>query len=295
VSRSPERPGKLLTSLIIITVLVSISSASILVLLSGAPSYACAFWRLLISSIITGTIMIFSGGRLGFLKDPKTFLIVTISGISLGLHFLLWMRSLFLVPVAVSVTIVTAYPFFNVVADVFFLKERIRTRQIMYLVLGFIFLTLFVNPRFSGANLQGSLLALGGAIAASVYFSIGRYLRKRVGLVQYVTPVYLVATFTVLIYSIVTGGNLINYALRTYVFFILLALVPMLGGHTLMNYLLKFMRSSTVTSMALGEPVGATLLAYIILGQKVTALQATLMALVIICLVGVVYEESKEL
>ncbi len=290
---SQERPGNVLIALVAITIFLSVSSASILVLLSHATSYACAFWRMLFSTVIVSTFLAYSKGSLEYLKDPKILAVTFISGIALGLHFLLWMRSLFLVPVAISVTIVSTYPFFNLVTDLLIFKEKVTVRQFMYLSLGFLFLTLFMNPKMSHANLYGSLLALGGAIAASVYFSAGRRLRKSLSLGEYVTPVYMIATLTIFLYSAITHKNLIHYSLRSYVFFLLLAVIPMMGGHTLMNYLLKFMKSSVVTSIALGEPIGAAVLAYIFLDQRIGLKQIVLMLLVVLCLVGIVYEENR--
>ncbi len=289
-----KRPGKVLLSLIVVIVFFSISSASILVLLSGAPFYACAFWRMLISTLLVSIPLIASRSSLSYLNSPQTILLTLAAGIALGAHFLLWMKSLFLVPVAVSVTIVSTYPFFNLIIDFKVFKERISKRQIIYMILGFVFLSFFVNPRFSGSKPEGFLLALGGALAASTYFSIGKSLRRTLNLSEYVTPVYLFATLTILAYSILTRANLIHYGIKSYIYFVLLAVIPMMGGHTLMNYLLRFMKSSTVTSIALTEPIGASLLAYFILNQHITPSQALLIASIILCVAGVIYEESKE-
>ena len=44
----------------------------------------------------------------------------------------------------------------------------------------------------------------------------------------------------------------------------LLALIPTLLGHTLYNYILKFVKAHLVGMTILGEPVGASILAFLI-------------------------------
>jgi drug/metabolite transporter (DMT)-like permease len=61
----------------------------------------------------------------------------------------------------------------------------------------------------------------------------------------------------------------------TWVYFLALALVPTIGGHTVFNWALKYVKAAVVSVSILGEPIGATILAYIIFHQVPTALQLT--------------------
>ncbi|MEM3142895.1 MAG: EamA family transporter, partial [Zestosphaera sp.] len=69
----------------------------------------------------------------------------------------------------------------------------------------------------------------------------------------------------------------------------------MLGGHTVINYLLKRMKSYVVTSIALGEPPGATLLAALILGQQIQAETILGMALALVGILITVYGSLEKL
>ncbi len=278
-------------------ILLSISFASIFVLLANAPASVCAFWRLFISSIILLLSLVATKRAkvLEALRSPRIAILTMISGFALAMHFLLWMESLFHVSVAISVTVVASYPLFNLLIDLIFFRERVSLRQVLGLVVGFIGLILFLNPQISEVrSVYGVLLALGGAVAASIYFAIGRFIRRIQGLMEYVIPVYSFAAIVLLVYNIAMGVELVRYSLRSYVFFLLLAVVPMLGGHTLMNYLLRYMKSSSVTAIALGEPVGASILAYLILGQSVSLKQAILMIVVLFSILVVLKEESPK-
>ena len=100
---------------------------------------------------------------------------------------------------------------------------------------------------------------------------------------------------TILLYALITRENIINYGLRSYLFFLALALIPMLGGHTLMNYLLRYLRTSIVTSISLTEPIGASILAYYILGQELSIEKILIMMMVIISVAIAMYQGIKEI
>src|SRR5204863_431850 len=57
---------------------------------------------------------------------------------------------------------------------------------------------------------------------------------------------------------------LVGFAGRDWAVFAAMAAGPMLVGHTGMNYALRHFRATTVNVAALGEPVGATVLAWLI-------------------------------
>jgi drug/metabolite transporter (DMT)-like permease len=65
-----------------------------------------------------------------------------------------------------------------------------------------------------------------------------------------------------------------GYPPQTYLWLILLALVPQLLGHTTFNWALGYLSAAFVAITLLGEPIGSTLLAYLILQEKPTLLKA---------------------
>lgn len=292
---SPINIGRIAFYALVFTIIfLSISVASILVLLSKASAVACAFWRTFLSAIILWFMKLLLNRSWIGLRDYKVLSLIVLSGVFLAAHFLFWMESLFLVPVAVSTTIVVSYPLFSLVVDKIIYNERIYRIQYIGLIMGFIGIALFMEPRLiDGYSIYGVILALLGAVAATGYFSIGRRVRKIVDLLEYTTIAYSSAAITLLIYSLISGANLIHYGLNSYVYFFLLAIIPMLGGHTLLNYVLKYIKTSSATSIALGEPVGASILAYIFLGQIITPIQIFLIILVLSSIILVLYPDIR--
>lgn len=288
--------ARIILYLLLFIIFLSISASSIIILLSEADSIGCAFWRLCFTVIILSIYcLLFKRSLIKIvLNDVFINKYGFFAGISLAAHFLLWMESLYHIPVAISTTIVVSYPLFAVIVDRFIYSERITILQYLGILFGFIGLVMFLYRGFTGEiSLYGIILSLLGSIAATSYFCIGRYVRLRRDLIEYIYPTYFYALLGVLIYSIMIGRNVLAYSMRSYFFFILLAIVPMLGGHTLMNYILKYMKSSVVTSIALTEPIGASILAYLILGQVIGFYEVMPMAVVITSIIIVIREEIR--
>jgi drug/metabolite transporter (DMT)-like permease len=58
-----------------------------------------------------------------------------------------------------------------------------------------------------------------------------------------------------------------GYPPSTYLWFLLLALVPQLLGHSSFNWALGYLSAAYVSITLLGEPIGSTVLAYFFLGE----------------------------
>ncbi len=117
--------------------------------------------------------------------------------------------------------------------------------------------------------LLGSALAFLGSICAGAYLLAGRRLRARMDLAPYAVNVYAFATLFLVLFSVLTGTALvvIKDFWREMGLFLLLAAVSQIGGHTLYNYALRHVSATTVSTSLLGEPVGASLLAFLLLGE----------------------------
>jgi drug/metabolite transporter (DMT)-like permease len=245
---------------------LSVSSASIIVRLVNAPTLAVVFWRLTFSVLF---LLLIGFRRVGFkcVRGVGMYYVL-VSGLALGIHFISWIESLRYVSIAVSVTLVSTYPVLTAVESYFIFGERLRFNQylgVFLCVLGVLMMSLVSG--FDVYSSYGVLLALVGSLSASIYFLIGRYVRRFCGLIEYVLPAYSTSALTTLLIAISLGVDLVDYPLSTWFFFILLALGPMIGGHTVFNYLLRFMSAVTVSTLVALEPVGATLLGVLVLGE----------------------------
>jgi len=116
-----------------------------------------------------------------------------------------------------------------------------------------------VGPR----PIYGNGLALFGAIMAAGYVLAGRSIRQRVALIPYVVVVYGVCTLSLLAIVLAEGHALTGYPPSEWAIFV--GPPPSDGavGHTVLNWALAHLKSSVVSVSLLGEPVGATILAFV--------------------------------
>ena len=119
----------------------------------------------------------------------------------------------------------------------------------------------------------GDGLALLGALSVVGYFIIGRKARARISLLGYVTPLYAVCSVFLLIWILGTrdgaaAGHLYPYHPSVWAYFAALAVVPAILGHTVFNWALKHVRPSAISLAFLGEPVVASVLAFIFFSQR---------------------------
>lgn len=114
--------------------------------------------------------------------------------------------------------------------------------------------------------LLGDVLAFLGAVAVTGYLLIGRQVRQRMSAVAYSAVVYSAAAVALFVAALAWGSPLSGFAPTNWWIFAALAIFPTIFGHTLFNWALKYVPASVVSVNILGEPVGATVLAWLIWG-----------------------------
>ena len=237
----------------------AVSTASIFAVLANAPGIATGFWRFAISSAIF--LILYRK----FPGDRKTLKYSAFAGFFLAVHMSSWIESLFHASVALSTAIVTTHSIFS---GIFarFAGERLKVNEVVGSVVAIVGIYLLSGADFY-VDSYGIVMAFVGAVSGGFYFTTAKFARD-VEFKEYITSTYLFASITTFAFSIITNTPLIGYPQETYVFFTLLALIPMSAGHTVLNYLIRRMKVITVTGSVLGEVVGSTILSILILGQR---------------------------
>lgn len=101
---------------------------------------------------------------------------------------------------------------------------------------------------------------------------IGQSIVKKVKHWIYSFGVFFFASIVLIIYNLFTGVSFGGYSTREWGIFLLLALVPTLS-HVINNWLLNFVNATTISMSILGEPVGASVLAFFLLGERLVSSQ----------------------
>lgn len=255
---------------------IAISTSAILVkLASGVPASIIANYRLLLATVIMAPYVFIKHRDQFKVIKRKDWILSIMSGVFLAIHFILWFESLNYTSVASSVVLVTLQPVFAFIGTYFLFQERFSSGVIISVII-----TLFGSMIISWGDFQtdklaliGDLLAIGGAIAVTAYFLCGQRLRRSLSLSTYTFIVYGISSFTLIIYNVLLNNSFSGYSPKHWLIFLSLAIFPTFLGHSLFNWTLKWLSTSTISMATVFEPIGATILAYFILGEAITYFQ----------------------
>ncbi|QLG47443.1 DMT family transporter [Natrinema halophilum] len=248
------------------------STSAILVRWSAAPSSVAAFYRILFTTALVTPVAV-GRYRAAFARlSRRDFMGAIGAGTALAVHFAAWFESLNHTSVAASVTLVQSQPIFVAVGAWLLLGERIGRKTaagIVVAILGAAVMSLgdTETTLLSDATLYGNALALLGAVTVAGYVLAGRSIRQRVSLFPYVAVVYGVCAVMLMLVVVAQGHAFVGYPTREWLLFLGLAVGPGIVGHTVSNWVIERLESVVVSVAWLGEPVGATALAFVLLAE----------------------------
>lgn len=266
--------------ILLVCAIAGISFAAILARMAqdeGVPSLVISFWRLLFSTVMLAPFAVRSARTHPIAISGKQWLVLAAVGFLLAAHFAVWVTSLEYTSVASSVVIVTTESLWVPLGTAYLLREHVGWRVWAGVAVAFAGSILLVSgdagdTRFGGLALLGDFLAFAGAIAASLYFLAGRVLRQRYSLPVYATIVYGFASVFLLAMALLRGDALIGYTTRAFAIMFAFALFPMIVGHTLINYVLRWVPAYYVSTGVLAEPVVSAFIAFLLFQETVTVL-----------------------
>lgn len=257
--------------LLLALAVVCVSSGALFVRLAAAPALAVAFYRVALAALV-----VLPFGAHGLLTQAghlarRDVLLTVAAGLALALHFATWIASLSYTSVAASVLLVNTTPLFSAVGAALHLHERPPRSLAAALPLALLgALVIAGGDGFSGGTrpLLGDALALCGAFTLAMYHVLGRGLRAAWTLTSYVLAVWAIAALGLLALTLATATPLHGFPATTWLTFLALALLPTVAGHGLVNRSLRVLDAPTVGLFMLGEPVGATLLVWLVTGER---------------------------
>lgn len=280
--------------------MVAVSVAALFIRLAAAPPLVIAAYRMGLAFLFQAPF-VWPAAR-AELADPqrrRSVGIAILAGLALAVHFAAWVTSLKLTSVAASTVIVTTQPVWVALGSYLFFHERLPAFRVAALLLALLGTALIgwgdagspgaalppdsaalaALPTNSAAlplastALAGDALALLGAICMAVYLMAGQRAQRLLGPGTYTFIAYGVAATALLAMALLRGDSLYPYPLSDWAAFLGLAVICTLGGHSLLNRALRHLPATAVSAAILGEPVGATLWAFLFLGEAPRGIQ----------------------
>jgi drug/metabolite transporter (DMT)-like permease len=205
--------------------------------------------------------------------QPGAYLYAIGAGIFLAIHFAAWVPAFAFTSIAATTTIATSSPVWVAIMLWLWRGEvptRLTIAGIAVAISGAIILAWGdAAGAGSGPNpLLGDALALAAALGFSFYFLMGQEAQRRgLSTGRYVAVVYAIGALTILPVPLFTTPSYGELPGMVFFYGLMLALVPQLVGHTSFNWAVKWITPTLVTLVILLEPIGATILGWIIFDE----------------------------
>ena len=247
---------------------------------SEVPPLVIAFYRMTFATALLLPVSLALKRREIAALAGRDLVLLAVGGLCLAIHFAAWITSLKYIPIATAVVLVNSHPLFVTLASYLFLGEKPRARSLMGTLTGLAGMAVISHDAIIGDQasttsdaILGDSLALLGALAIVGYFIVGRMARARISLLGYVTPLYGVCSVILLIWILVFRDPMARnpfypYSASVWAYLAALAIVPTILGHTVFNWALKHVRPSAISVTFLGEPVVASVLAFVLFSQR---------------------------
>ena len=245
------------------------STSSILIRLCASPSLVISAYRMLFTVLMLLLPVLLRSREELKKVGAKDMWLCILSGIFLALHFASWIASINMTTIANSTILVSCSPIFVAVASYFLFKEKLSRKALSGITVSIVGTAIiaFGSRSDGGSAMLGNTLALLGGIFVAGYFLIGASVRKRLSAGVYVFIVYLISAIALFIMCFATGTPIYPYPPREFVLFIALAFFCSILGHTVYNYMMKYVPPTMISVSTLCEPIFASVLALVMFNE----------------------------
>ena len=232
-------------------------------------SISLAFWRMLIGAILLWSYTLFNKQKpISF--NNRNYSIV--SGVFLALHFYFFFEAIRLSSIANATFLGTLAPIFTLIFEIFLLKRKISFKVIIPLIVIIIgsAILVFDEFNFSTNKTIGNLFAILCSFWFGICFIISDKVRKTEGTINYTKILYTSSAVTLFFIAFFYDAKLFTFSYQNFLLVFLLGVIPNIFGHNLLYYSVKYISPTIVSCIPLGEPVIASIFAYILFNQTIS-------------------------
>ena len=269
---------------LLVAAIIGVSSAGAILQHLQIPPLLKASWRLQSTALILAPLAFWQWRSMDLalrkrVFAPQTQKVVWLSGLALALHFGTWVPSLDKTSLTHSLLFVTAHPLVIVVGMIFLARIMAKHRnpttfEIIGAIMGVMGagITLLDQGDVQGSHVVtvfGDFLAFLGAIFVVGYIVCGKILRTWMPIFIYAFPVTLISSILLIPASLILEPSVNISDIFGWIsvehlpWFMLLAFIGGLLGHTGLNTCLRYMSPLTVSTSVTLEPLLGSLIGWL--------------------------------
>ncbi len=261
---------------------------------TGASGVVMSFWRLWIAAGVLLVALIIRGARPRLAEFRKT----AIAGVLFGLNVCVFFVALETVSIATALIIAALGPVVALPVSVHWYGERMTWLKYLCAglsVAGVVVAIAIAPPNATGeaTTITGYLWCVFALFLWIAYLLVSKGVRSTVATLPFMFNVSFIGALTLSLVAVVGRHDLGQLHGSGWLWVTCLALGPGIAGHGLVVWAQPRIDASVTTILIQAEPVGASIVAWWILGETVSFGQAIAMSVVIVALCALALSESK--
>lgn len=272
--------------------ILAVSTAAIFVRSADVPPLAAAFWRGGFCALAFLLTLLSPKVRAALIAvGLKRILQIAAATMIIATHQICFITSLSYTSIAASTFLTCTQPIFTAFLGYLFLKESVSWRSRIAIIGAVVGMAAITFGSGDGdMAFTGNVLALTASVLAAIYVLFARTFRQTTPLIPFMLTVHVSGSFFLFTLAMIFEIPLSGFSTSSWTALFMLAMIPTLIGHTLLNFAVGYLPAFVVSSSILGEPVGATLLGWLLFGETPIGWTLAGAALIVICILIVVLE-----
>ncbi|MGC8998884.1 MAG: DMT family transporter [Candidatus Bathyarchaeia archaeon] len=242
--------------------------------------FSIAFWRLIIACAVLAVIIFALKMSRGLGYTWKNLKRLVFLGFFLGLHFIFFISAVKDTTILNATVLVNTTPIFSMFLSSFLFGLKPSRLAVLgiAIAIGGVCIIAYAEAAIAGSisvttsgtsSLKGDLEAVLAAFFEALYLSYGKKVREQSAILPIMLSIYIFAAITIAALSPFGGGETPQFPTEISLILPLLGLgvLPTAVAHTLYFSSLSNLKSFETATMALLEPVGATVLGIILFNE----------------------------
>jgi drug/metabolite transporter (DMT)-like permease len=252
----------------------AIGTSAVLVRLTDVGPVSSAFWRVALALPVLWLWSRLADRNTPNRADPKAFKLLVLAGFFFAGDLAVWHWSIVLTSVANATLLANCAPIFVTLAAWLLFGRHPRAQFVVGLAIAIAGMALLLGGDFahSGPQLVGDALGIVTAMFYAAYQLTVTRARKAISTARIMAVSGAVTAAILLPIALASGERFVPETLAGWIPLVALALISQVGGQSLIAYAMAHLPATFSSVGLLLQPVVAAALAWLVLGESLTAI-----------------------